>query len=986
MKFIYLFITIFLFTASVHAQAPSMQWFLKPGYGYGNGNATKSITSDAAGNVYYTGMFTGTINFGTDTLQGSGPYQSIFIVKYDSRGNVKWTRRSYSSSLDEAHSICVDNSGDVYVTGYFYSNRLVFGTTTLFNADSGLAYAMFIVKYDSAGNFIWAKSTNSHSSMSTGNGIVADASGNIFVTGEYSGSAFTSAGLPVISANQALFTIKYNSTGTVLWAKSAIATGDAFVNGIALDNTGNICIAGYYRYGQITFSPYTLTYPSSNQSIYITSYDGTTGSVRWAKSEGGLSGGQYDYGNGVAADGSGNFYLTGYFRGDFIQFGGITLNNPVPSSGNACIFLTKFNNSGTPVWAKTPAGGTAGDDMSNCVATDPAGNCYIAGVLGSSADVFGTTTLSGGPFIVRYDPTGKVLWAKNLNTGGGQPLCVAADLCSNSYFGGSIPTGGGYSYSFIGKLGFVNTTSAKSTCIGDNNGSASVSFVNAGVPPYTYLWSNGGTSSTITGVSAGIYTVTITQANGCMETIADTVTSISNIRANFSASNVSCSGPCTGYGTISPTGGIPPYSYLWDASAGSQTVQTASGLCPQSYTVKITDSLGCVLLDTVKVTANSLPSIQANIQNIATVDQATVDPSLYLWYNYDLPVTINTNSSNPGNYLDPGKYVRLKARGYNRKSDQTTITSGQCVVRTNSIYLTITDSLVGFNPIAYRDTVWSNDEFELQIKSNTPAGSTAYFDLVILDNGNEYTTTCVSLPVTPLVYSARHQPVIDADTLNSRGNGNGFCEPGEIITFAPKLNNIGTKQIYTARGTLENLDSLDYITIWNDRQGVAGNVTDTAWWDFTTLPQIINPGTKSITATDTFVFSYRNLSLVHDFKLYNVMEGGFKLFQSSLHSLFRWTIGYEFNDPTLGFKVPVPENTVNIYPNPSDGNLFIQLTQNNGPVMVTVLDITGRILASNSYRTNLIHLNMDLNDGIYLVRITNQDTYETITRKVIIRK
>jgi hypothetical protein len=980
MKFLYLFFSIFLLTLPAHAQAPDWQWMFSAGYAYDN--TTAGVATDASGNVFCTGIFSGSAIFGTDTFTNGGT-QDIFLAKFDKQGKLLWARRSYGDpSLNEAHAVCTDPSGNVYIGGYFYSNHITFGGATLYNIDSSVTQtSMFVVKYDGGGNVIWAKTASTHNSLSMANALVTDTAGNLFVTGQYTGGAFSSNGLPFISANYSLFTIKYSSAGSVMWAKSASADGDAFVNGIAIDNAGNVAIAGSYRYGHITFGSTTIIDPSALQAIYIASYDGNTGALRWAKGAGG-TGGDYDYGSGVAADRSGNFFLTGYFRSSYIQFGTTSLTNPAP--GNACIFVAKYNNSGIPVWAKS-AGGTGGDDFSNCVATDADGSCYIGGTLSSSSVAFGTTILPSGAFITRYDPSGGVTWAKNSDFSG-NVTTVAADNCGNGYIGGALQAGLPSSSEYIRKLGYLATSFTQAVCYGDNNGSATVSVVSGGAPPYTYLWSNGGTTATISGIGVGVYTVTVTQANGCSDLVTDTVTSKSNITTYFGATNVSCSGPCTGTGTVNAGGGIAPYSYLWDANAGNQTSSTATGLCPRAYGVKITDALGCVKQDTVKVYPASTTSGPASIVNIASLDQATIDPAISLLYQYDLPATITTNSSNPGNYLDAGKPVRIKAKAANNKPDGTAITSAQCVARTNSTLLTVTDSIAAFNTLSKNDTEWSNDELEFRVDAATPAGTNTYFDLVILDNGNEYATKCIALPMMPLVYSAKHQPVTDNDTGNCRGNGNGFCEPGEIISFAPQLKNVSNQRINNVRGWLENSDSLDYITIWNDHPGVAGNVTDSAWWNFTGSPGQINAGSTNVPIQHGFIFAYRHLSLIHTFKLYNIMEGSFKLLRSQQYSLFRWTLGYEFNDPTLGFMEITPENTVNVYPNPTDGNFFIQLSAHSGPVTISVMDVTGRSIASNVYTGNLVRLNLDLKDGIYFVRITNRETSESITRKVVVQR
>jgi hypothetical protein len=95
--------------------------------------------------------------------------------------NWLWAKSAGGASYDYGQSIATDVNGNVYVTGYFYSPSLTFGTTTLTNM--GL-YDIFVVKYDANGNVLWAKSTGG-THLDEGYGISTDANGNVFVTGYF---------------------------------------------------------------------------------------------------------------------------------------------------------------------------------------------------------------------------------------------------------------------------------------------------------------------------------------------------------------------------------------------------------------------------------------------------------------------------------------------------------------------------------------------------------------------------------------------------------------------------------------------------------------------------------------------------------------------------------------------------------------------------------------------------------------------------------
>ncbi|MCC7301045.1 MAG: gliding motility-associated C-terminal domain-containing protein [Bacteroidia bacterium] len=147
----------------------------------------------------------------------------------------------------------------------------------------------------------------------------------------------------------------------------------------------------------------------------------------------------------------------------------------------------------------------------------------------------------------------------------------------------------------------AGATSTNVACFGQSTGTATAT-PSGGTAPFTYNWSpSGGTNSTATGLTAGTYTVTITDANGCTATATVTITQPGQLLATASALvNVTCAGGTNGSAGVNPAGGTPPYSYLWSPS--SQTLQTATGLAAGIYTVTITDVNGCSTTATVTVT------------------------------------------------------------------------------------------------------------------------------------------------------------------------------------------------------------------------------------------------------------------------------------------------------------------------------------------------------------------------------------------------
>jgi Concanavalin A-like lectin/glucanases superfamily/SprB repeat/Secretion system C-terminal sorting domain len=173
------------------------------------------------------------------------------------------------------------------------------------------------------------------------------------------------------------------------------------------------------------------------------------------------------------------------------------------------------------------------------------------------------------------------------------------------------------------------STISNVTCFNGINGSATVT-PNGGTPPYTYSWNTSPvqTTQTATGLRAGVYTVTVTDSKGSLTTANATVTqpnAITNVIAS-TLTNVGCFGGNNGSVTVTnPSGGTPPYTYLWNTSP-PQVTQTASNLIAGTYIVTVTDSKGCIATSTASVTqpAQALSNvIGQTVQNVKCNGTAT---------------------------------------------------------------------------------------------------------------------------------------------------------------------------------------------------------------------------------------------------------------------------------------------------------------------------------------------------------------------------
>jgi beta-propeller repeat-containing protein len=422
-----LFITglLLLTMLSTMAQLPPFRWVVQAGGD--SDDFSRGIAVDANGNSYVTGAFHDLANFGDVTLSSSGGYD-IFVAKYDSTGSAVWAASAGGPDFDDyGLAIAADSSGNSYVTGAF-SGQATFGTNTLSNLGGS---DIFIAKYDTAGNLLWVQQAGGVS-LNSGRSIAVDAAGNCFVTGVFQGTgAFGNTNLTAHSlADFDIFLAKYDPNGQLVWVQQAGGSLDDVGYGVAVDNSGNAVLTGYFKSPTASFGAITLVNhsPTNSPDIFIAKYD-SAGNTLWATNAGGAD---IDLGYAVALDVAGNSYVSGVFSGS-ASFGGITLNNQ-----GGTHFLAKYSSTGDALWAQIVNGGT--DDGSGMLAVDAVGNSFLTGWFSDTA-TFGNTNLSSmgldDVFAAKFDRDGNILWVKqaggpNYDRGYG----IAVDLYGNSYVAG----------------------------------------------------------------------------------------------------------------------------------------------------------------------------------------------------------------------------------------------------------------------------------------------------------------------------------------------------------------------------------------------------------------------------------------------------------------------------------------------------------------------------------------------------------------------
>jgi hypothetical protein len=358
----------------VHAQPDVKVWTRLAGSGsYDYGYA---VAADTFGNCIIAGATQGSI------AGGSAGRYDMFVGKYDATGNRLWLTQRGTDQREFAYGVATDAAGNVYVTGY---------TGNGLDGNNGFGgWDVFLMKLGPAGNWLWTKQDGTGQD-DEGRAVATDVSGNVYVTGYVRGNFH---GITRVGSSD-VFISKYDSAGNRLWSALFGSSDIDESFGIACDASGNVFVTGWTG-GSIEGNPYL-----GNGDNYLVKYD-TNGQRQWLRQWGTVN---KDTGYSLACDAAGNVYVSGYTTG------------PLYSSplGNRDYFLAKYDAWGNMLWGREV--GTSGHDQGWGVATDAAGNVYVAGETGGPLD---GNVYQGGldVFLTKYDPTGTSLWTTQIGTAG----------------------------------------------------------------------------------------------------------------------------------------------------------------------------------------------------------------------------------------------------------------------------------------------------------------------------------------------------------------------------------------------------------------------------------------------------------------------------------------------------------------------------------------------------------------------------------------
>lgn len=722
------------------------------------------IGIDASGNVFTTGQ-----------SRNSAFDYDYATIKYSSLGTQQWVYRYDSGSGDDiAYALTVDGSSNVIVTG---SNALNSGDC-------------MTIKYNSAGIQQWATPYNGPA----GNGevpldITADASGNIIIAGY----TFTATSADYV-------TIKYNSAGVQQWAMNFNGTsnGDDYALNMALDGSGNIYVVGYSTVGS-NYDYATVKYTAAGTEAWRINYNYNNNS---------------DLGLAIAVDASNNVYITGqatftganwnYATVKYSQSSPLTATQSqvnVTCNGVCTGSATVVASGGVPPYTYSwmPSGGSAATASSLCAGSY---TCTITDNVGTqitptfnitqppALTTTGTQTnilcngsctgsalvsVSGGtsPYSYSWAPTGG-------NSASTTSRCAGNYTCTITDASGCTTT---RTFLIVQPTAIsISITPTNITCNGGNNGSACAA-VSGGTPPYTYAWSpSGGNAVCASGLSANCYTLTVTDANGCVANAGVCITQPPALSATGTQTNIICNGACTGSASVTVTGGTLPYTYSWIPSGPTSNVVTAR--CAGSYTCNVYDANACSTTVTFNITQPPAPVVSGTSTNPTCFGECTGTASVTSVTNLTGPYTYswnpNVSSGASASNLCAGTYVvTITGASGCTRSHTFNITSPPAIALNMSTPTNVAcnggnngsvcvNPTGGTPPFTY---IWNPSATTTACLANAPAGC---YTITVTDaNGcTAVASTCITEPavITP-------NPMQNNISCNGGGNGHLMVSP-----------------------------------------------------------------------------------------------------------------------------------------------------------------------------------------------------------------
>jgi uncharacterized repeat protein (TIGR01451 family) len=533
----------------------------------------------------------------------------ILSISISKSQNFEWAKLIRSTGNNDCRTVAQDTAGSIYYAGQFDGTADFDPGPGIFNLTSAPNDDIYIVKLDSAGNFIWVKQFGG-AGYDFVNSISLDDSMNIYFTGTFEDTADFDPGVGIyniVSAGQRdIFVTKLNSNGDLIWAKQIGSSGYDFGRYVYLDSSSFFLLGDFNGTVDLDPNAGVLNATSSGGAdMFISKFD-LNGNLIWAKKFDGTSD---DNAYKMDLDPSGNILMTGIYWGTTDLDPGVGVQSFIATGTGRDIFVVKLDPNGNYIWAFGLSGPGA-FDLGSAIKTDASGNVYYAGRFDATIDFDpgpGVLNLSTpgisyeNIYVSKLDPNGNLVWAKSMNcNSSAQVTDIQLDSLNNIYATGDFygtndfDTGAGTNNisasgcdAFIFKLDSLGN----SIWAGSMKGTGGVTFgysllrdkKNNLLMAGTFTWTidaNPNVGVYNLGVSGfNVYLIKLNQ-DGC-----------SNFAVAIdSVQNLSCT--TLGYASSHSFNGLAPNTYEWNTSPPTLDSIVTMGI-NGIYQLTVTDANGC---------------------------------------------------------------------------------------------------------------------------------------------------------------------------------------------------------------------------------------------------------------------------------------------------------------------------------------------------------------------------------------------------------
>lgn len=573
---------------------------------------------DKQNNIYLLTNFSDTINsFGNISFG----LKDLFLLKANSDGIIEWQKQIGNSNTDIAGGIAIDNNNNIYITGSFYNYCRFSPIDSISSYNSADFY---IAKYNSNGDFIWAKNVGKGTDIQSSTDLKFDGDESLIITGFFRDSLIignSSIDADTLKGNSYFsnFIAAFDLNANLKWAKHFLGTSN-LIRFRRLDIGQNGYYFGGYFQGNLTLDIGTISsYAATTYDVFLYKTD-FYGNGQWVRR---IRGQNTENFRTLTTDEYDNVYVLGNYNSPTIYIDSTeTLTNTYTgNSGGYDTYIAKYNRSGILQWLLRK-GSTAKDIYNDFVVRNNLiyATGYFANEIVFNEDTLRTDDpLNEDAFLAAFNHIGDPIDAVSIKGTGNNNdagTIVNMDANSRAYVSGyykspQIQIGDEiYTSDNINKsdlffaiyehpFSAVITDERMVSCNGLSDGMLTVTPY-FGTPPYTYSWSHNPSlnSPVADNLPANTYTVTITDGASRVASISGTVSQAAALSLDGLLTPVSCYNGNNGAINLTVTGGTVQsgYDYSWTSTNGSGIVpldEDQSGLSEGTYTVTVKDDNLC---------------------------------------------------------------------------------------------------------------------------------------------------------------------------------------------------------------------------------------------------------------------------------------------------------------------------------------------------------------------------------------------------------